>query len=158
MKKDLVAVFSPTLHTLKIAKEMVSILGADLYVIEPVYPYTKDDLDYNKSNSRSSIEMEETKCRPKIIKKDLDTSIYNRLFIGYPIWWYTAPRIVNTFLESYDFSKMIIIPFATSQSSEIGESSKDIKESVPKGTKVMKGKRFSPIASRKDLEDWLKTL
>ena len=131
MKKDLVAVFSPTLHTLKIAKEIVSILGADLYVIEPVYPYTKDDLDYNKSNSRSSIEMEDTKCRPKIIKN---------------------------FLESYDFSKMIIIPFATSQSSEIGESSKDIKESVPKGTKVMKGKRFSPIASRKDLEDWLKTL
>lgn len=138
--KELVAFFSPTGTTKKKAEELAKIKGADLYEIEPETLYTKADLNWMDKNSRSTIEMQDLSSRPKMKEVDPHIEKYDKVYIGFPIWWYVAPTIINTFLEKYDFSNKEIVCFATSGSSGWGETEKRIKESVAKTCKIIMGK------------------
>lgn len=129
MGKILVAYFSASGVTKHVAEEVAKVAGADLYEIKPEVPYTKADLDWMNKKSRSSIEMEDKSTRPAIIKDNLDVSKYDHIY--YPIWWYVAPTIINTFLEAYNFSNKTITLFATSGSSGLGNTVKELKVSAP---------------------------
>lgn len=131
MGKILVAYFSASGVTKHAAEEVAKVAGADLYEIKPEVPYTKEDLDWMNKKSRSSIEMEDKSTRPAIIKDNLDVSKYDHIYIGFPIWWYVAPTIINTFLEAYDFSNKTITLFATSGSSGLGNTVNELKVSAP---------------------------
>ena len=126
MNKILVAYFSCTAATKKAAKTLAKAAGADLYEIEPEVPYSSSDLNWMDSHSRSSVEMKAPASRPKIKGGLENVDEYDLIFVGFPIWWYIAPHIINTFLESYDFGKKLIVPFATS-----GESGRGFKEKLP---------------------------
>lgn len=143
MKKVLVAYFSATGNTKRLAECLSKAAGADLFEIKPTEIYTEKDLDWHDKNSRSSIEMNDSTSRPKIATKVNNIDDYDMVFVGFPIWWYTAPRIINTFLESYDFSGKIVIPFATSGGSEIEGIAEKIKSSCSEKTNFNSGKRFS---------------
>ena len=138
--KELVAYFSASGVTKKVANDLAKAKGADLFEIEPTTLYTKDDLNWHDKNSRSSVEMNNKSIRPEIVKKELDMSLYSTIYIGFPIWWYTAPTIVNTFLESYDFKNKKIVLFATSGGSRFCNSLKDLKKSVDDSTEIVEGK------------------
>ena len=131
MSKILVAYFSASGVTKHAAEKVARIAGADLYEIKPEVPYTKADLDWMNKKSRSSIEMEDKSTRPAIIKDNLDISKYDHIYLGFPIWWYVAPTIINTFLEAYDFSNKTITLFATSGSSGLGNTVNELKVSAP---------------------------
>ena len=120
MSKKLVVFFSASGTTKKVAEMIAEEAKADLFEIEPKVPYTKADLDWMNKKSRSSVEMSDKKYRPEIMKKELDMSSYDEILLGFPIWWYVAPRIIETFLESYDFSGKIVVPFCTSGGSGLG--------------------------------------
>lgn len=126
----LIAFFSATGTTKEVAKQLASGLHADLYEIKPVKPYTNDDLNWMDKASRSTLEMKDKSSRPEIIKGDLDVSNYDEILIGYPVWWYTAPTIINTFLEAYDFSNKKIILWATSGGSGLGRAKDDLSKST----------------------------
>ena len=128
--KTLVAYFSATGTTERAAKTMASKLGCDLYEIKPAVPYTSDDLNWMDKSSRSSLEMKDKSSRPAIIKDGLDVSKYDRILVGYPVWWYTAPTIINTFLETYDFSGKTIVLWATSGGSGLGKARIDLAAST----------------------------
>lgn len=128
--KTLVAYFSASGITKSVAEELASKIGADTYEIKPVKPYTDADLNWMDKNSRSSIEMKDKSSRPEIIKDGLDVSGYDRILLGYPVWWYTAPTIINTFLEAYDFSGKKIIIWATSGGSGLGKAKNDLAKST----------------------------
>lgn len=113
MKKTLVAYFSATGTTKRVAQKLAKAAGADLYEIEPAQPYTAADLDWTNKQSRSSVEMKDLKSRPAIANKVEDMKKYEIIYVGFPIWWYTAPTIINTFIESYDLKGKTVIPFAT---------------------------------------------
>ena len=130
----LVAYFSATGTTARAARELAEAIGADLLEIEPEEPYTAADLDWNDKNSRSSREMADETSRPAIAGRTADMGRYDTVFLGFPIWWYVEPRIVDTFLEAYDFSGKIMIPFATSGGSGIGRAEKSVREHCPAGT------------------------
>lgn len=132
MKKTLVAYFSASGTTAHTAKEIAEAAGADLYEIRPAKAYTAADLDWNDKKSRSTVEMNDPACRPEIAWKVENMDQYNTVFVGFPIWWYVEPRIVDTFMESYDFSGKIVIPFATSGGSGIGGAEKSLREHCPK--------------------------
>lgn len=132
MKKTLIAYFSASGVTARIAKEMSEAIGADLYEIRPASAYTEADLDWMDKKSRSTLEMNDPSCRPAIAQSVKDMGQYDTILIGFPIWWYVEPRIVDTFLESYDFSDKTLIPFATSGGSGIGKAEKSLKEHCPK--------------------------
>ena len=138
--KELVAYFSASGVTKKVANDLAKAKGADLFEIEPTTLYTKDDLNWHDKNSRSSIEMNNKSIRPEIVKKGLDMSLYSTIYIGFPIWWYTAPTIVNTFLESYDFKNKKVVLFATSGGSRFCNSLNDLKKSVDDSTEIVEGK------------------
>ena len=131
MKKILVAYFSASGNTRDVAKELVNLLSADLYEIKPAVPYTKADLNWMDKSSRSTLEMKDKNSRPEIIKNDIDVRGYDMVLVGFPIWWYTAPTIVNSFLEAYDFSNKIVVSWATSGGSGMSNSKKDLSKSVP---------------------------
>ena len=131
MKKILVAYFSASGNTRDVAKELAKLLNADLYEIKPAVPYTKADLNWMDKSSRSTLEMKDKNSRPEIIKNDIDVSGYDMVLVGFPIWWYTAPTIVNSFLEAYDFSNKIVVSWATSGGSGMSNSKKDLSKSVP---------------------------
>lgn len=157
MNKYLVTYFSATGNTKKLAESLAESIDATLIEIEPAQKYTQQDLDWNDKNSRSTKEMNDENSRPAIAQK-LDTiADYNVVFIGFPIWWYTAPRIINTFLESHDFSNKTVIPFATSGSSEIGDISDDLKKSCSPNTIFKKGKRFGTY-DIDSLKKWVESL
>ena len=120
--KQLVAYFSASGITKAVAEKLARIKEADLFEIIPQEMYTSDDLDWTNANSRSSIEMKDKSSRPKIISKVKNINEYDVIYLGFPIWWYQAPTIINTFLEMYDFNGQTIIPFATSGGSEIGRA------------------------------------
>ena len=120
MKKALVAYFSASGVTAKAAETLAQAVNADLYEIQPEKPYTRADLDWTNRQSRSSVEMRDPDSRPAFFKRPLDLEAYDVVFVGFPIWWYVAPTIINTFLESYDFSGKTIVPFATSGGSGMG--------------------------------------
>ena len=132
MKKTLVAYFSASGVTARVAKKMADAMDADLYEIRPVQPYTDADLDWTDKKSRSTAEMNDPACRPEIAGTVENIEQYDTVFIGFPIWWYVEPRIVDTFLESYDFSGKTLIPFATSGGSGIGGAEKSLREHCPK--------------------------
>ena len=132
MKKTLIAYFSASGVTAGAAKEMAGAIGADLYEICPAKPYTDADLDWRDKKSRSTAEMNDPACRPAIASPVPDMGQYDTVMVGFPIWWYVEPRIVDTFLESYDFSGKTLIPFATSGGSEIGRAEQSLREHCPK--------------------------
>ena len=153
--KRLVAYFSASGNTKKLAERIASIGEADLYEITPTISYTPEDLDWHNENSRSSVEMSDKSSRPDI-NKTLDTlEEYSVIYLGFPIWWYTAPTIINTFLEAYDFSDKIIVPFATSGSSGMEKVIDDLKGSGSPTTKWVEGKRFESNASDEEILEFI---
>ena len=159
MKKALVAYFSATGITKDLAEKINNVVKGDLFEIQPKEPYTEQDLDWTDDQSRSSIEMkDEPETRPEIAEKVENMKQYDLIYIGFPIWWYTAPKIINTFLESYNFTGKTIIPFATSGSSQYGDTNEDLKASLKSNTKLLEGKRFSTIASLDDIQEWVDSL
>ncbi|CDE33738.1 flavodoxin family protein [Ruminococcus sp. CAG:403] len=157
-QNTLVAYFSATGNTKKIAEYIVAYTGADSYGITPATPYTAEDLNYSNSSCRANQEQNDVSCRPEISGSVENMDNYDVVYIGYPIWWGEEPRIIDTFLESYDFSDKIVIPFCTSGSSSIAASENRIANlGVPIGNQLP-GKRFSGSASEKSVSDWISTL
>ena len=154
MSRKLVAYFSASGVTARLAASLADAIGADLYEIKPEVPYTKADLDWTDKKSRSTIEMQDTSFRPAIGGKDVNIADYNAIFVGFPIWWYIAPTIVNTFLESYDFSEKTIIPFATSGSSGLGKTIDNLRPSVSGAAILKEGKLLNGRPSKDDLAEW----
>ncbi len=153
MSKVLVAYFSASGVTAQVAERLAKETGADLFEIEPEIPYTDEDLDWQDKGSRSSVEMSDRGCRPAIRSKVGDMSQYQVVFIGFPVWWYREPSIIDTFMEAYDFTGKTVIPFATSGGSPMGEAGKNMQALAP-GAKVMDGKRFAANAPGKTLSVW----
>lgn len=141
MSRKLVAYFSASGVTAKVAETLSEAIGADLYEIEPEVPYTKADLDWMDKQSRSALEMKDPTSRPAIKGKRDNMDDYDTIFVGFPIWWYVAPTIINTFLESYDLAGKTIIPFATSGSSGMGKTNEKLQPSCP-NAKLIEGKIF----------------
>lgn len=155
-KKILVAYFSASGVTAKAAWELAEVSGADLYEIKPEIPYTRADLDWMDKKSRSSIEMNDPSSRPEIADRLPDMGKYDVIFVGFPIWWYVAPTIINTFLESYDFSGKTIIPFATSGGSGMGKTNEGLEKSCP-GAKLMEGKLLNGVSST-EMKIWAESV
>lgn len=150
--KKLVAYFSASGVTKSTAETLAKEIGADLFEIEPKEAYTKADLDWTNSSSRSTVEMKNKSFRPEMVKKALDLSEYDTIFVGFPIWWYVAPTIINTFGESYNFSGKTIVPFATSGGSGMGKTTEELIPSF-KGAKVVEGKVVNRMSSA-ELKDF----
>ncbi|MGN0585085.1 MAG: flavodoxin [Ruminococcus sp.] len=158
MGKVLVAYFSASGVTAKTAKNLAKAAGANLYEFTPAKPYTNDDLNWQNKKSRSSIEMADKAFRPSLADTNADISKYDTILLGFPIWWYVAPTIVNTFLESYDFSGKTIILFATSGGSGFGNTVRELKPSVSDDTVIREGKILNGNPSVSELETWVKGL
>lgn len=157
MSKTLVAYFSASGVTARLANTLKAAVEGDLYEIKPATPYTSADLNWNNNKSRSSMEMNDKTSRPAIAEPVADMSQYDTVFVGFPIWWYEAPRIVQTFLESYDLSGKTVVPFATSGGSGIGKTSDILQKSCP-AAKMLPGKRLGSNASVSELSAWVKSL
>ena len=155
MGKTLVAYFSASGVTAKMAEKLAKGIGADLFEIVPEKAYTSADLDWQNSKSRSSVEMNDRASRPAISSKVDNMAEYDVVFVGFPVWWYREPSIIDTFMEQYDFSGKKVVPFATSGMSGIGDSGKNM-QALAKGAKVVRGNRFSNSVSEKELADWAK--
>jgi flavodoxin len=153
MSKVLVAYFSASGVTAKLAERLANAIGADLHEIKPETPYTEADLNWMDKKSRSSIEMSDKSFRPAISNKVEDMEQYDVLFTAFPIWWYVAPTIINTFLEQYDLSGKTIIPVATSGGSGMGNTNKGLAPSCP-GAVLKEGRRFAADASESELKAW----
>ena len=157
MSKKLVAYFSTSGVTAGVAEKLAGVSGADLYEIKPAVPYTKADLDWMNKQSRSSIEMSDLSSRPEISGRVDNMDEYDAIFVGFPIWWYVAPTIINTFLESYNLTGKTIILFATSGGSGFGKTAEKLidscKGAVIKGEKLMNGK-----VDKDTLSEWVKEL
>ena len=153
----LVIYFSRTGNTEKIAQYLIELTGADSYVIEAAVPYTDADIKYQDDNCRANKEQNDKTVRPEIANPIASIDSYDTIFLGYPIWWGEEPRIIDTFLESYDFSEKTVIPFCTSGSSGIATSEKNIKALVPIGNQL-EGKRFPSSATKEDVKVWYDTL
>lgn len=153
MSKTLVAYFSASGVTAKLAKTLAGAIGADLFEIRPEVPYTGADLNWNDPKSRSSVEMNDKSFRPAVAGRVEDMAQYSRVFVGFPIWWYVAPTIINTFLEQYDLTGKAIIPFATSGMSGMGQTNRELKDSC-KGADLMEGKRFASGTKAPELKAW----
>ena len=154
MSRKLVAYFSASGVTAKVAETLAEAIGADIYEIEPAAPYSKADLDWTNQKSRSSIEMSDPASRPAITGKRDNMNDYDTVFVGFPIWWYVAPHIINTFLESYDLTGKTIIPFATSGGSGMGKTNEHLASSC-KGAKLIEGKVFNHSTSHEELAAWV---
>ena len=156
-KKILVAYFSASGVTAKAAWKLSEAIGADLHEIKPEVPYSSADLNWMDKKSRSSVEMNDLSSRPTIAEKLADMEKYDVVFVGFPIWWYVAPTIINTFLESYDFSGKTIIPFATSGGSGMGKANEKLKQSCP-GATLLQGRLLNGNLSEDSLKNWVKNL
>lgn len=160
----LVAYFSCTGNTRPLAEYVAESTGADLYEIIPAAPYTDEDLDYGDDNSRTSIEMNDPDARPAIAEPEseedalTDLGQYDIIFLGYPIWWGEAPRIISTFLESYDFSGKTVVPFCTSGGSGIGSSAENLHALTGEETTWLEGARFAAGTSREEMTEWVNGL
>ena len=153
MGKKLVAYFSASGVTAKVARKLASAAGADLYEIEPEVRFTRADLNYMNSKSRSSVEMNDPACRPAIAGKVENMADYDTVFVGFPVWWYREPSIIDTFMEAYDFACKTIVPFCTSGGSGLGPAGDNMVALEP-GAKLGEGRRFSAVVSEKELRDW----
>ena len=158
MSKILVAYFSASGTTARAAKNLAEAAGADLYEIKPAVPYTSADLNWQNKNSRSSVEMKDKSSRPALADTNANIGAYDTILLGFPIWWYTAPTIINTFLESYDFSGKKIILFATSGGSGIGGCADALKGSVSPGAQIKAGRMLNGKLSQDELKKWVETL
>ena len=156
MGKKLVAYFSASGTTRKIAEMIAEATAADLYEIVPKQPYTKDDLNWMDKKSRTSVEMSDKKFRPEISNTDVQVDMYDEIILGFPIWWYVAPTIINTFLESYDFSGKKIVLFATSGGSGFGNTVSELKPSAP-DAEIVEGKVFNK-AVKQEIAEWVKSI
>ncbi len=157
MSKRLVAYFSASGVTAKVAENLADAIGADVFEIQPEVPYTKDDLNWMDKKSRSTIEMSDPTSRPAIAVKRDNMDEYDTIFVGFPIWWYVAPTIINTFLESYNLKGKTIIPFATSGGSDMGKTTEKLAPSCT-GAKLLHGKVFNAYSSKADLSAWVEIL
>ncbi len=153
----LVAYFSPTGTTAKVAGTLAGAAGADMFEIKPAVPYTSADLDWTDKHSRSSVEMNDSASRPAVAGKCGAMDGYDVVFVGFPIWWYTAPTIINSFLEGYDLTGKTVVTFATSGGSGMENTEKSLSASCP-GAKLVTGKVFRGGVSEKQLTDWLGAL
>ena len=154
--KTLVAYFSATGTTKGVAQQLAEVASADIHEIKPEKPYTDADLDWQDKQSRSTIEMKDKSSRPAITDKLTNMQEYDVVYVGFPIWWYTCPTIINTFMESYDFKGKTVIPFATSGGSSIKKACEDLKTAYPdvnwKEGKLLNG------TSKKEMENWISGL
>lgn len=153
MSKQLVVYFSASGVTAKVARALAESIDADIYEIEPAIPYTKADLDWMDKKSRSTIEMNDPSSRPAVRSKLDGMESYDEVFVGFPIWWYVAPTIINTFLEGYDMSGKTIIPFATSGGSGMGKTNEKLAPSCP-NAKLLEGRVFKQNISKAELSAW----
>lgn len=156
--KSLVVYFSCSGMTQKVAEKLATATNSDLYEILPKNPYTNEDLNWRNKQSRTSIEMKDHSSRPEIKNKVKNIEKYDVVYIGFPIWWYVAPTIINTFLEQYDFSGKTIVTFCTSGGSEFGNTISELKPSCSNTTKWVEGKRFSSSVSEQELKNWANSL
>ena len=154
--KSLVVYFSETGNTKGVAEKIAAVTGADTYEILAAQPYSDDDLDYNNDDSRATKEQNDKSIRPEIGSEKIDLSAYDTIYLGYPIWWGQAPRIMDTFVESYEFTGKTVIPFCTSGSSDIGTSGDELEANAGSGN-WLQGKRFAGGTSQADVEEWLAT-
>lgn len=151
--KQLVAYFSAGGVTKKLAERLAGAIGADIHQIQPEIPYTTADLDWTDKTSRSSVEMNDKTFRPPVANKVAHMEQYDVIYLGFPIWWYVAPTIINTFLEQYDLTGKTIIPFATSGSSGMGHTNKELQDSCPKEV-LKEGTRFPADTPAEKLKTW----
>ena len=158
MSKKLVAYFSASGVTANVAKTLAEAANADIYEIKPAVPYTREDLNWQNKQSRSSVEMSDKSSRPALNDTNANISDYDTIFVGFPIWWYVAPTIINTFLESYDFSGKTIILFATSGGSGFGKAVAGLKGSVSGDTVIKEGKILNGRPSKEELAAWVNSL
>lgn len=154
MSRKLVAYFSAGGVTAAAAKKLAEAGSADLYEIRPEVPYTGADLDWTNKKSRSSLEMNDPSSRPALADTSADIAGHDVIFLGFPVWWYTAPALIRTFLEAYDFSGKIIVPFATSGGSGLGKTAKTLQETVP-SAEVKEGRMLNGKLQTADLKTWI---
>ncbi len=154
----LVAFFSASGVTKQVAQNLAKAADADIYEIVPAVPYTNADLDWTNKNSRSSVEMRDTSFRPEMIKDNFSVESYDTIFLGFPIWWYVAPTIINTFLERHNFAGKKIILFATSGGSRFGKTVESLRPSVAENTEIVEGKILNGNPSVSELKKWLDEL
>lgn len=153
MGKSLVTYFSASGVTKKVATKLASAIGADIFEIVPKELYTSADLNWMDKKSRSSVEMNDRNSRPEIASAVDDMSKYDKVYVGFPVWWYREPSIIDTFMESYDFAGKTVIPFCTSGGSGLGDSAKNM-QALASGVKVIDGKKFSSGVSEEELKKW----
>ena len=157
MRKTLVAYFSASGATKRVAKKLAAAAGSDLYEIRPAVPYTRADLNWQDQRSRSSVEMNDPSSRPALADHEANLADYDRIFLGFPIWWYTAPHIVRSFLESYDFAGKTIVLFATSGGSGLGQIAAELASSCP-GANIVEGRLLNGNPSEASLKQWAQSL
>ena len=157
MRKTLVAYFSASGVTKRVAEKLAAATGSDLYEIRPAHPYTRADLNWQDQRSRSSVEMNDPSSRPALADHEANLADYDRIFLGFPIWWYTAPHIVRTFLESYDFAGKTIVLFATSGGSGLGKTARELASSCP-GANIAEGGLLNGNLSEVSIKQWAESL
>ena len=157
MSKKLVAYFSASGNTAKLAKTLAAAADAELYEIRPAVPYERKDLNWMDKKSRSTLEMQDPSCRPALADTDAPVAGADVVFLGFPIWWYREPSIIDSFLDAYDFTGKTVVPFLTSGGSSLGEGQGRIKK-LAGGATVLPGKRFSARASESELKSWISGL
>ncbi|MBQ6293795.1 MAG: NAD(P)H-dependent oxidoreductase [Lachnospiraceae bacterium] len=153
MSKALVAYFSASGTTAALSEKLAAVTGADLYEIVPEVPYTKADLNWMDKKSRSTLEMNDRSARPAIGTHVENMAQYDVVFVGFPIWWYREPSIIDTFMEAYDFTGKTVVPFATSGGSGMGDSSANL-QALAQGAKVAEGRRFGRLVPKAELKNW----
>lgn len=153
MSKTLVAFFSASGNTKRVAEKLAAAIDSDLYEIKPAVPYTSADLNWRDRHSRSSVEMNDPSSRPELTDYHANIAGYDRIFLGFPIWWYTAPTVVRSFLESYDFTGKTIILFATSGGSGLGKTAKELASSCP-GAAIEDGRLLNGNPAEAALKQW----
>ncbi len=158
MKRKLVAYFSATSITKRVAEKMAQALKADLYEIKPQVPYTEKDLDWLNQNSRTTQEQNDATCRPRLMDKNAHIDAYDTIFLGYPIWWYIAPRIIQTFLESYNFSGKTLVLFATSGGSPLSGTINPLIPSISSSAQIIPWRLLNGGPTINDIANWLKDI
>ena len=157
MSKKLIAYFSASGSTAKLAKTLASAAEAELYEIRSAVPYERRDLNWTDKKARSTVEMQDPNCRPVLADMDAPVADAEVIFLGFPIWWYREPSIIDSFLDAYDWTGKTVVPFFTSGGSGLGEGQNRI-ETLAKGAKVLPGRRFSTRTSESDLKKWIETI
>ena len=157
MSKKLVAYFSAQGSTAKLAKTLATAAEAELYEIKPAMPYERRDLNWMDKKSRSTVEMQDKNCRPALADTDAPVAEVDTIFVGFPIWWYREPSIIDSFLDAYDWTGKTVVPFCTSGGSQLGEGQDRI-EALAMGARVPRGKRFSARVSEAELKKWIETI